>query len=93
MRMDKKLEHYLRDCCIDFKDEMLIEVIPQDDNNAVVLTAPRSHREYSYYRLMYKGAGLYYNSIETMMNACVDVGYVSRRNADKVIRDYMNRIK
>ncbi len=87
MKMDKKLEYYLRNSVIEFTDNYLLEVIPQDEKDAVILTAPKIVMDYRYYAVEFKGVRHFYGTIEQMMDYCISCGYLNRRMADKLIKE------
>ncbi len=87
MKMDKKLEYYLRNSVIEFTDNYLLEVIPQDKKEAVILTAPKSFADYRYFSLQYNGNKFYYGTIEQMMDYCVAHGYLNRKASDKLAKE------
>lgn len=87
MKLDKKMEYYLRNSIIEFNDNYLLEVIPQNEKDAVILTAPKGIGDFRYFTIEFKGYKYYYGSIEQMMDYCIARGYVNRRMADKIIKD------
>ncbi len=91
MKLDKKMEYYLRHFDIEFSENYLLEVLPQNEDYAIVLTAPKSLGEYKYFRLMHKnGHNEHYSTIERLANVCVERNYLNRREADKLIKEYHN---
>ncbi len=88
MKMDKRLEFYLRNSDIEFRREYLLEVIPQDEKEAVILTAPKGLGEHSYFHFQYRSASFYFGTIEQMLDYCIERGYLNRRAADKLIKEY-----
>ncbi len=87
MKMDKRLEHYLRNTVVEFDRYFLLEVIPQDEENAVILTAPKGTGQYCYFNLRYNGNSFFFGTIEQMMDYCLERGYLNRRSADKLIKE------
>lgn len=92
MKISRRLEHYLRHSTIEFKDNWLLAVVPQNKDEAVILTAPKVEGLYKYFHLQYNGEGHYYSTIEQLANACVRDGYISPIEATLLIRRY-NKLK
>lgn len=81
------MSHYLKGN-IDFSAFYILDVIPQNKENAVVLLAPIICGEYSYFNLQYKDNSLWYGTIENMMEHCVHNRYISRLKAKILIHRY-----
>lgn len=90
MKLDKKMELYLKDAHIDFTAFRIIEAFPVGRGGAVVLLAPRENASHSYFNLQYRSHSAYYGSLEEMLDICVENEYISRREANRIVREYSN---
>lgn len=87
MNLSKRMAHYLKGN-IDFSSFYIVDVIPQNKHNAVILLAPTIKEKYSHFNLQYKDRSLYYGTIEGMMEQCITCGYISRLRANIRILQY-----
>ncbi len=91
MKMNKKLEYHLRHAHIDFTAFRIIEILPQNNEHAVVLLAPKDAAPLNYFAYQHEDKCLYYNSIEDMLLSCVRRNYLTRRAADKIIKNFYKK--
>lgn len=87
MKLPKKIARYLRGN-VDFDSFFILDIAVQDDENAVLLLAPRDITTDKFFCMQYKGHSYFYSSIENMMEACVQCQYLSRISAKRLIRKY-----
>ena len=93
MKLDKKMEFYLREAHIDFTSFRVLEVVPQNEEHAVVLLVPKNTTPTKYFCTQYRNRILYFGSTENMMVACVESNYLSQRMADKLVKEYYAAMK
>lgn len=87
MRLNRKMLHFLK-ANIDFSSFYIVDIIPQNKKDAVVLLAPISEGEYSYFNLQYRDKSHYYGTFESMLEACVHYKYVSKFKAKRIKKRY-----
>lgn len=88
MKLDKKMEFYLRDAHIDFTAFHVLDVAPKTEEHAAVLLAPKHDAPIKCFCVQYRGKHHNYGSIENMMIACVEYGWLSQKAADKLTKEY-----
>lgn len=92
MKLDKKIAYYLREAHVDFTEFEIIEILPINNDHAAVLLAPKSNGAFrQYFNLQYFETSNYYATLENMMEICVECNFCSRREADRIIKDFYNR--
>lgn len=87
MKLPNKIAHYLRGN-VDFDSFFVLDIAMQDKNNAVLLLAPRDIIADKFFCMQYRGRSYYYNSVENMVEACVECRYFSRTTAKRLTRKY-----
>ncbi len=87
MRLNRKIAHYLKDN-IDFSEFYIVEIIPQNKTDALVLLAPLKTKEHSYFNMQYMDKSHYYISFESMVNACIKYKYISKFKGKRLIKRY-----
>ena len=90
MNIGRKAAHYLRDTSIDFTTFFILDIIVRDEDNAVVILAPRYPNTDLYFLAWYKGERHGFQSIDRMMAVLVEGKYISRFAADRLIRKFSN---
>lgn len=88
MNITKKAAHYLREAHIDFTTFSILDIAVQNEKHAAVLLAPINRARDKYFCVQYMGNSYYYGSIEQMLDICVETGYLTRREADRLLTDY-----
>ena len=88
MKLDKKMEFYLRDAHIDFTAFHVLGVIPKTEEHAAVLLTPKPSAPLKYFCVQYRGKQHFYGSVENMMIACVEYGWLSQKAADKLTKEH-----
>ena len=59
MNIDKKVAHYLRNSWIDFQTFYILDIIPQNKDDAVIILAPLHPEEAPVFFVWYQGKRLF----------------------------------
>lgn len=87
MKLPDRIAHYLRGN-VDFDSFFILDIAVQDEENAVLLLAPRDMTTDKFFCMQYRGHSYFYGSIENMMEACVKCQYFSPTTARRLTRRY-----
>lgn len=93
MQLSKKISNYLRNSHIDFGSFYILDIIPQNENDAVVLLAPKHGNEIRHFHLQTKCTSNYFSTVENLMIACVEYGYCKRSYADKLLEHHYDTLQ
>ncbi len=86
MNLGKKLTHYLRDAHIDFTTFDVVDIAPQPDDHAVVILAHKDQTiKYPRFNVQYKGTNAWYESLERLLDVCVELKYYNKLEAAHVL--------
>lgn len=90
MNIDKKIAHYLCNSWIDFQTFYILDIIPQNKDDAVIILAPLHPEEDPVFFVWYQGKRYPYQSFERMIDILVECGHINRRYADSLKKKYEN---
>lgn len=87
MRINNRMERHLRQQ-IDFSVFHLLSVVPQAHGSTVILLMPRNTAKDKYFNMKRGSESYWYCSLDQMLDACVEGGYISRVHAALLKRSY-----
>lgn len=90
MNIDKKVAHYLRNTWIDFQTFYILDIIPQNKDDAVVILCPLYPDEDKVFFVWYQGKQYPYQSFDNMIDALIECRHISRKEADSLKKKYIN---
>ncbi|MDO4649545.1 MAG: hypothetical protein Q4B26_12920 [Eubacteriales bacterium] len=90
MNIDKKVTHYLRNSWIDFQTFYILDMIPQNKDDAVIILAPLYPEEDDIFFVWYQGEKYSFQSFDRMMDILIECGHINRRYADSLKKKYEN---
>ncbi len=90
MNIDKKVAHYLRNTWIDFQTFYILDIIPQNKDDAIVILCPLYPDEDHIFFVWYQGEHHPYQNFDHMMDVLVECRHISRREADALKKKYIN---
>lgn len=87
MKLPGKIAHYLQGN-VDFDSFFVLDIAVQDEENPVLLLAPRDITIDKFFCMQCKGHSYFYGSIENMMEVCVKCQYLSPAATKRLTRKY-----